>query len=43
MTKDGGEEPRETEAEHCTQEEHPKNHLLLERGHEVQGHEGHLV
>lgn len=35
MTIDGVEEPGETEAQHCTQKEHPKHHLLLERGHEV--------
>lgn len=35
MTLDDVEEPREAEAEHCTQKEHAKNHLLLNRGHEV--------
>lgn len=35
MTVDSVEEPGEAEAEHCPQKEHPKNHLLLQRGHEV--------
>lgn len=35
MTVDGVKEPGEAEAQHCAQEEHPKNHLFLQGGHEV--------
>lgn len=32
---DGMKKPGETEAEHSSQEEHPKHHFLLQRGHKV--------
>lgn len=35
MAIDGVKEPGEAEAEHRAQKEHPENHLLLQRGHEV--------
>ncbi len=35
MAVDSVKKPGEAEAQHCTQEEHPEHHLLLQRGHEV--------
>lgn len=32
---DGMKQPREAEAKHSSQEEHPEHHFLLQRGHKI--------